>query len=141
MHQHTNNIIIVHSWTSMCSGEILWPAFVCLPSSVIFFLNIMFSEIAYCILTNQTSQEWYLGSPLSTFFKRLSLVANVGHRVKTQVSKRQIKNITSKTPRPRAFIFGIKHHLEIHYQSCLNTTPGIKIEGSRLAILHWIIPV
>jgi len=34
----------------------------------------------------------------------------------------------SQTTRPRAFIFGIKHYLEVLYQSCSNYAPGVKID-------------
>jgi len=34
----------------------------------------------------------------------------------------------SETTRPRAFIFGILHHLEVLYQSCSNYAPGVKID-------------
>jgi len=34
----------------------------------------------------------------------------------------------NETTRPRAFIFGIYHHLDVLYQSCSNYAPGIKID-------------
>ena len=40
--------------------------------------------------------------------------------------KMQLSKIfLSETPRPRAFIFSIKHHLEVLYQSCSNYAPGV----------------
>jgi len=38
------------------------------------------------------------------------------------------KIFLSETTRPRAFIFGIQHHLEVLYQSCSNYVPGVKID-------------
>jgi len=50
------------------------------------------------------------------------------------------KIFLSKTTRPRAFIFGIKHHLEVLYQSCSNYASGVKIDPApEVTILHWII--
>jgi len=39
-----------------------------------------------------------------------------------------IKIFLSETTRPRAFIFGVKHHQEVLYQSCSNYAPGVKID-------------
>jgi len=50
------------------------------------------------------------------------------------------KIFLSETTRPRAFIFGILHHLEILYQSCSNYAPEVKIDPAPgVTILHWII--
>ena len=50
------------------------------------------------------------------------------------------KIFLSETTRPRAFIFGINHHLEVLYQSCSNYAPGVKIDPAwGVTILHWII--
>jgi len=38
------------------------------------------------------------------------------------------KIFSSETTSPRAFIFGIYHHLEVLYQSCSNYTPEVKID-------------
>jgi len=47
------------------------------------------------------------------------------------------KIFLSKTTSPRAFIFVILHHLEVLYQSCLNYSPGVKIDPTpRVTILH-----
>jgi len=51
------------------------------------------------------------------------------------------KIILSENTRPRAFIFGIKHHLEVLYQSCLNYAPGVKIDpvpGGHSFTLNYI---
>jgi len=37
------------------------------------------------------------------------------------------KIFLSETTRPRSVIFGIKHHLEVLYQSCSNYTPVSKL--------------
>jgi len=43
----------------------------------------------------------------------------------------------SETTRPRAFIFGIEHHLKVLYQSYSNYAPGVKMElGQGVTILH-----
>jgi len=47
------------------------------------------------------------------------------------------KFFLSETTRPRAFIFGIYHQLEVLYQSCSNYAPGVKIDpapGSQIQI-------
>jgi len=50
------------------------------------------------------------------------------------------KIFLTETTRPRAFIFGIKHHLEVLYQSCSNDPPGVKIDPAPgVTILHWIM--
>ena len=43
----------------------------------------------------------------------------------------------SETARSRAFIFGIKNHLEVDYQSCLNYGPEVKTDPALgVTILH-----
>jgi len=50
------------------------------------------------------------------------------------------KIFLSETTRPRAFIFGIQHHLEVLYKSCSNYTPRVKIDPAPgVTILHWFI--
>jgi len=48
--------------------------------------------------------------------------------VKKCFKKQFSKIFLSKTTRARAFIFGIKHHLEIFYQICSKFAPGAKID-------------
>jgi len=51
-----------------------------------------------------------------------------------------LKNILSETTRPKAFIFGIYHHLDVLNQRCSNYAPGVKIDPVRgVTILHWNI--
>ena len=43
----------------------------------------------------------------------------------------------SDTTSPRAFIFGILHHLEVLYQSCSYYAPGVEIDPAPgVTILH-----
>jgi len=46
----------------------------------------------------------------------------------------------SETTKPRAFIFGIYHHLGVLYQCCSKFAPGVKIDPAPgVTLLHWII--
>jgi len=52
--------------------------------------------------------------------------------VRPSVRKMKLSKIfLSETTRPKAFIFGIKHHLEVLYQSCSNYAPWVKIDPAQ----------
>jgi len=62
------------------------------------------------------------------------------HGKKYVLKMQFFKIFLSETTRPGAFIFGIKHHQEVLYQSCSNYAPGVKIDPAPgVTILHWII--
>ena len=100
-------------------------------------LNNFSSETTHWILTKlHRKGPWVvLYQNCSNMFQ---LVAYVGHGVKKQVFKMQFSKIfLSETTRPRAFILGIQHHLEVLYQSCSNCAPGVKIDPAPgVTILH-----
>jgi len=92
---------------------------------------------------DQTSQEWSLGCSLPQLFKPFQLIAYVGHGVKkTGFQNANFKNkcfCLKLQLRHRAFIFGIKHHLEFFYQSCSSYALGVKIDPAPgVTILHLI---
>ena len=50
-----------------------------------------------------------------------------GHMLYIDLYREKHENIfLSETTRPKAFIFGMKHHLVNLYQVCSNYTPGAK---------------
>ena len=49
-----------------------------------------------------------------------------GHLLKISLYREKHEKISSKTTRPRALIFGMKHHLVNLYQVCSNNTPRAK---------------
>jgi len=56
---------------------------------------------------------------------------------KKRFSKCNFQKSSCPKKRPRAFIFGILHHPEVLYQSCLNYAPGVKIDPALgVTILH-----
>ena len=48
------------------------------------------------------------------------------HRLKIYFEMKTTKIFLSETTRPRAVIFGMKHHLVDLYQVCTNYAPGAK---------------
>ena len=100
------------------------------PSSVVlklFYLIIFSSETTHWILTQLKNGPWVV--PHRNCLNMVLIGCIRRSRGKKQVLKMQFSKIfLSKTTRPRAFIFGIQHHLEALYQSCSNYAPLVKID-------------
>ena len=66
--------------------------------------------------------------------------AKMGHMFYIGLYREKHEKTLSDTTRPRALIFGMKHHLVNNYQVCSNNGPGPKIvwpPGSH--VLHRLI--
>ena len=104
----------------------------------LFYLNIFSSETTHWILTKlHRIPGW---SPTKVVQMVLIGCISRSRGQKIGFQNAIFKKKFSETTRPRAFIFGIKHHLEVLYQSCSNYAPGVKIDPAPVVtILHWII--
>jgi len=93
-------------------------------------VNNVFKQLLLCNRSldfDQTSQEW---SP--TKVVQSVLVGCISRsQGKKKVFKMQfLKIFLSETTRPRAFIFGLYHHLEVFYKSCSNYALVVKIDSA-----------
>ena len=97
-------------------------------------LNNISSETTYWILTKLHRND-PLVVPYQSCSNRSSWLHKQVTGSKNRFSKCNFQK--SETTRPRAFTFGLQHHLEVLYHSCSNYTPGVKIDPAPgVTILH-----
>lgn len=95
----------------------------CVPASV----NSCFKQhllLNHLLEFNQASQKWSFGESLLKLFRWFLSVVQFGREALNGSSKCNFSKILfSITIRPKAKIFGMKHHLVDLYQDCSNVGP------------------